>query len=296
MSKAEQIRKLYRSGVKSYELIELQVYGTKGNRNNRKRISKVLTSKKELCLFKKYLVLTDLHLPFSDDESIKRAVDYGLTAGCNSLLLLGDVFDFYEISKWGGKFRMPIEQELAEAEDKLSTLIDSRYDWEDKIFIKGNHEDRFERYISQNARRIQNLLDNKGFTLPEILGLGKLGFRFIDQKQYRIDNGKFFSLGKLIPLHGHEIPCGGKYPAKNTIMKAHDNIIMGHHHKKDVAFEKDLSGHVKGVHSIGCLCEMIPDYMVVNEWWQGFGIATVKDNGFFHVDNLIIDKESGEVF
>ena len=65
---------------------------------------------------------------------------------------------------------------------------------------------------------------------------------------------------------------------------------------EDVAFEKDLSGHVKGVHSIGCLCEMIPDYMVVNEWWQGFGIITVKDNGFFHVDNLIIDKESGEVF
>jgi predicted phosphodiesterase len=240
----------------------------------------------------KYLVITDAHFPYGDKQCIDTIIDYAKDEQVDHLICLGDMFDMHEISKWGDKFRKPLEDEIEEGKQQLNDWVLSRIDFKKKIFIKGNHEDRLERYITLNARKIQNLLERKGFDIPSLTGLNDMGFQFIDNIQHRIDSGNFFKIGHLHFIHGHEIAGGGKYPARNKLMKSHDNVIFGHFHKTDEAIEFNLSKKPSKCWSVGCSSGLLPEYMVFNEWNQGFAIVTFKPDGKFSVDNkVVVDRE-----
>lgn len=241
-----------------------------------------------------WLIITDAHFPYGDEQCVKAIMDYAIDYGVENLMLLGDVFDFHEISKWGDKFRMTIEEELALAQQQLEEWIIKRGNFKRKVFIKGNHEDRLERYITDNARKIQRLLENKGFTLPEITGLNDMGFEYVDNNKMRVETGEYFHIGHLYFMHGHEVAGSGKYPARNKLSKAHDNILFGHFHKTDEAIEFDLKKKPSKCWSVGCSCGIIPDYQPFNEWNQGFAIVRFRDGGKFSVDNKVI--VNGEVY
>jgi hypothetical protein len=46
------------------------------------------------------LVLSDIHFPYHDEEALGSAIQYGIAQKVNTILLNGDVLDFYQLSRF----------------------------------------------------------------------------------------------------------------------------------------------------------------------------------------------------
>ena len=65
--------------------------------------------------------------------------------------------------------------------------------------------------------------------------------------------------------------------------------IFGHFHKTTVAngreFDKGMSYQI---YSTGCLCDLYPDYMPINEWNHGFAYIEITPSGEYRVENKTV--------
>ena len=74
-------------------------------------------------------------------------------------------------------------------------------------------------------------------------------------------------------------------------MRLKTNCIINHFHKSSQSSQRvygiDKPTTIIG-YSIGCLCELAPDYMEINEWNHGFAILT-KIYNLVSVNNYKIE-------
>jgi hypothetical protein len=152
------------------------------------------------------------------------------------------------------------------------------------FFMVGNHEERLEKYMRVKA---PELLDCEAFKMEELLDLNALGIHVIKDKQV-------VKAGDLTLMHGHEFGrgSGGAFPARSLMNKAHTSAICGHWHRPSDFAVNDVQGNTIRSYSTGCLCELHPEYMPLNNWQHGCAVITVED-GSAHVQNLRI--KDGEV-
>lgn len=231
--------------------------------------------------FKKVLVLSDIHIPYHTLEAIETALDYGFNQGIDCIYLNGDVIDFAKISRWAKDPLMKTAAvEVAEARLFLEGLISLGL----PVFYKlGNHEDRWNRYIIDNA---PELYDLDVLQIRKVLHLDALGIELIDSRQ----RAKF---GKLNVIHGHEF---GKSvfspvnPARGLFLRAKASILAGHFHQTSAHHENDINGKQTACFSSGCLCDLQPDYrpFAFTKWNHGAAIVELNEDGNFSVDNFRI--------
>jgi hypothetical protein len=99
--------------------------------------------------------------------------------------------------------------------------------------LKGNHEDRWDRYIESKAPAIRNL---KSMALPEVLGLPNLGIEWHDvakrRKGVRIPVGQ----GQTAQcFHGHELRSKYKGSTVLAFCAAFGtNAVIGHTHRHNL--------------------------------------------------------------
>lgn len=234
----------------------------------------------------KVLVLSDMHCPYHDERAIAKAVTFGIKAGCDTLYLNGDVCDFYAISRWQ---KDPRERDLkheltvtAEVLEKIGAQFDRKY------YKCGNHEERWERFVWQRA---EELVGVEGFSLEEVLRLRKLGYEFVHSRQIA-----FF--GKLPVIHGHEGRLNSPVnPARGLWLKVLQTALCGHLHRSSHHSEPySISKQSESCWSTGCLCDLSPEYAVLNKWNLGFAIVEHDKKGF-QVENFKLSpdaKKSGE--
>lgn len=231
------------------------------------------------------LVLADVHIPYHDKDSLKIALSYGVNFGCDTILLLGDFMDFYSISRWEkDPRRRDFQYELDVYTDVMDSIRDVYKD-QKIVYLIGNHELRFDRYLKVKA--------------PELYGVNYVNFEtFFDSEKYNIEivrNNRVVKIGGLNCIHGHELNiCRGVVPARSLYLKGKQNAIMGHLHTTTDFSTKRLTGDVVSCWSIGCLCDMKPEYAPFNEWNHGFAIVERLDEKNFRVNNFKIIK--GMVF
>lgn len=229
----------------------------------------------------KWLIIGDLHIPYHDARAVREAVTYGLDHGCKHLLINGDYYDFYQLSEYDRdpskrdperemKVGRPILQQLAE---KFTGR---------KVFKVGNHEDRYERYL---AKRAGAVLGIKAFRLDRVLGLKKLGFEYVASKQ-------FYKIGKLSGFHGHELPKGLTNPVnigRGVFMRVDESAFVNHWHRTSTHIETSgLKTRTITCYSLGCLCDLFPEYAPVNKWNHGFAVLDVAEEGTWNMMNRTI--------
>lgn len=227
------------------------------------------------------LIMSDMHVPYHDNAAIKAALDYGKQQRVDTIYLNGDIGDFYAVSRHDKDPTRSLKDEIREIRMMLKH-IRGRFPKARIIYKVGNHEDRMERFLSKNA---PVLLGISEFQIPDILKLSELGIEYVPSL------GLTF-MGKLPVYHGHELPQGMSSPvnpARGIWMRTQDSMICGHWHRSSVHTEKiGVHGKVKSCWSLGCLCNMTPDYAPVNRWSHGFAIVHVNDDGTYEVDNKTI--------
>lgn len=226
------------------------------------------------------LFLSDIHLPYQDNEALKLAIEYGQENEVNCIYLNGDTLDMYMASRFIKDRRLrDIAGELEICREFLREL---KATFDCPIYYKmGNHEDRWQNFLMINAPELLGIND---FELSNVLRFGELGIIEVKSKQTAY-------AGKLALLHGHEFGhsvFSPVNPARGLYMRAKESSIIGHHHQTSEHSEKSLSGDVVTTWSVGALCGMRPEYLPNNKWNHGFAHIKVKDSGNYEVKNIRI--------
>lgn len=230
------------------------------------------------------LILADVHIPFQDKLCVDAIMEYGLEYKPTTIIIDGDLIDFYQISRF---VKNPQKKSTStEIEETKKFLTEMRHNFPDaKILYKsGNHEDRLEHYICQSATQIYDLVSD---LLPVKLNLAGLNIQYLTEP---------FAVGKLWVLHGHEKPGGSYNPEYvcNVMWKyIHDHFIVGHFHRKQQKTFKNISGHTFWTGSLG-YCAGAMDYAILNQWTQGFCTVDFSRDGNFRAYNHEISD--GEIF
>lgn len=237
----------------------------------------------ELTGDRRVLVLSDIHIPFHDVDAIETAVDWAKRErGVTDILFNGDLCDFYQLSSFT---RDPSERSIAEELNMAAELVRevSKAFKGAEVHIKlGNHEQRFIRYIQTKA--------------PDLTGLDTLTLESVFRQYVPdaniVEDWRVLKLGKLVVVHGHEVGRGGggQHPAKWLLQKAQRSSLCGHFHRSDEFTTKDALGQVQTAWSVGCLCNLEPDYLPRNQWNHGAALVDVDKRGEFHVRNVRISE------
>ena len=87
-------------------------------------------------------------------------------------------------------------------------------------------------------------------------------------------------------IHGNEYKGGGGINVARTLwLRAGDNVIAGDKHKTQSGLKTNIDKSIVGTWSVGCLCELNPEYLTFNEWNLGFAHIEVFSDGNFTVHN-----------
>lgn len=230
---------------------------------------------------KRVAVFSDIHAPFHSIPALTAAIAYVKKEKPDALLLNGDSIDCHKLSKFAhdaGKRDFAGELEI------FRQLIWSlAKTLKCKIYFKvGNHEERYDKYLAEKAGELQGVEE---FVLEQIIRARAEGIGYIADK-------RIMRLGGLNVIHGHEFTTGFFNPvnvARGLYLRGKTSAMQGHSHQTSEHTEADMNGKITTTWSVGCLCELHPNYAPLNKWNHGFAIIDI-DGQNFEVRNKRIYK------
>lgn len=231
-------------------------------------------------------IISDLHIPYHDSKAVETALADFKKHKISTLILLGDIVDFYSISRWE---KDPDQRDLVfEVQSLISFLQHLRKEFpKTRILYKlGNHEMRWSKYLTAHA--------------PELLGFEFLKFEnLINSKELGIeivDNKGLIHIGKLLAIHGHEYVfsiSNPVNPARGILLRSKTTTIVGHFHRTSQHSERGLKNTIT-CWSLGCLCNLNPDYAPFNQWNQGYALVKLSNNLNFQIINKQLNENGGQ--
>lgn len=231
----------------------------------------------------KVLSLSDVHIPYHDVKALEAAVEYGRRKIKPDVLLLnGDYADFYNISRWQkDPKKRDFADEIEMCKEGLQWL---RYKFPKArmIFKLGNHEQRWDHYLWNNAPMFCKL---ENIQLHESLEFESLGIE-------RVDDNPILA-GELPILHGHEMQKGGSpvNPARGSFLRLNHSCLSGHLHRTSTHCEPDMWHRECTTWTQGCLCDLTPEYARTNKWNWGFSAVDVSIDNSYNVNNFRLSSD-----
>ena len=243
-----------------------------------------------------YGVLGDVHLPWCDLRNLTLALEVMQDQGVQTLILNGDIGDFYAVNAHGPKhpdIKTTLDDEIYSIHQFLDRVQKM---FPEIIFVAGNHEYRLDRFVMANCPVFWNHL-----TIEKMLDLEKRNMVYIPyNERYQIGNAQVFAQ--------HSPPSYSQNAATTSIMKKMDqDHIWGCTHRPDISFRKGSSGKIYTsvmngwFGSTGVFNQMkrdMPENKRVfsfmknhDQWGCSFSIVGVKDE-LHWIDHIVIKDYS----
>ena len=173
-------------------------------------------------LMNKFVVVSDIHFPFQDDDAIKAFFRFLKENTVDTIILNGDIIDCYDVSRFDKDIsRMNSLQKEINLVNKFFSRTREINTEAKIVFIKGNHEDRIERYLKKH----NELFSLDVLKIPNLLNLEKFNIEYCD---------KFYKLGSLKITHGSIVRKFSGYTAHAEMDKNDCSGISGHCFSEDV--------------------------------------------------------------
>lgn len=222
-----------------------------------------------------FLLIPDVHDPYVNESSWKsmlKAVNYGTSAV--RAVILGDFGDYRSVKSHKDRSvnKSFLADEIKSSRRRLKEL--STY-FSDITYVFGNHEDRVERYIAENAPKLDGLID-----LPDALGLRELDVNWV---RY----GESVKLGKINITH--DVGSAGRNAHRNASQIYRASAILGHTHMMEYSVEGTVNDSPVVSAMLGWLGsdEAAKEYKhraaQRAHWTQGFGLGYMNRQGLVWV-------------
>ncbi len=224
---------------------------------------------------KRVLVLPDIHLPYHHKQALTAALAYGVKYKPDAILLNGDVFDFFQISRFqhDDPDAPSVPEELAAGKQFFRRL---RYQFPkaEIVFRYGNHDRRWDKYVLGNAPGLLGI--------PSVLNCWHADAGILEAGVKVVTQQRPVMLGKLPVFHGDELPKGGGVtPARGAFLRAVASLLHSHLHRASQHTERTLDDRIITCWTTGALCGLHPDYARVNKWDHGFATVDIASDGTY---------------
>jgi len=226
-----------------------------------------------------WLVISDLHIPFHDDAAINAAFKEAKRRNVVGILINGDLLDFYDLGVHEKDPRQRHFREEIEIVRDFLEWLREQFPKANVVWKIGNHEERYQRFM---FRKAPELLDLDDFQLESFCRCDDHGVEVIKHCQG-------VALGKLLLIHGHEYQFAISNPvsaARGLFLRAGVSSLCGHFHRTSQFSKRDLTGHLVSTWSAGCLCDLRPLWLPINDWNLGCCFVEVMKAGAYGVENL----------
>lgn len=189
----------------------------------------------------------------------------------------GDFADFYQVSSHSKEKRMAFDDEVEETK-KLLRRIES-WDFRELDYIEGNHENRLDRYIADNAKEMDGIVST-----DKLLRISEHGWRITKYKNHT-------SVGKAYVTH--DLGKAGDNAVKDAVSSYQDNVIINHTHRMQFRVE----GNAKGIPHVGASFGWLGDVTKVDymhriranrDWALGFGVGVLRSDGIIYIQPVPI--------
>jgi hypothetical protein len=222
------------------------------------------------------MVGADVHIPYHDQDALEIFIERAIEIKAKTIIMAGDWFDFYQTSCWQ---KDPRNRSTKDEINMFNDILDViQKNTSAKIIFKyGNHEERFDNYLMNNAPQLFELEE---MHLDKIL---KLSDRNIDV----VKDKRLIKINHLYLIHGHEYKfaiSNPVNPARGLYLKAKKNTACFHFHQSSEHTESAINGDIVTTWSGGCLCDLNPLYLPLNKWNHGF-LEIYNDDDFFNIRN-----------
>lgn len=220
---------------------------------------------------KRIAIFSDIHAPFHNISALTAAINYSKKDKPDALLLNGDTIDCHKLSRY---VKDPNKRNFKLELDTFKALFDVfEKQLKCKIYFKvGNHEERYENFLFEKAKELVGIEE---FEFENIIKARARGIDIISDKRY-------MQMNELCGIHGHEYVGGISAPvnpARGLFLRSKVSCFQGHNHQTSEHTEPTLTGKMVTTFSLGCLCELHPQYMPLNKWNAGFAIVELDPNG-----------------
>lgn len=230
-------------------------------------------------------IISDVHIPYHDLEAVYTALEYMDKKDIDTLLINGDLVDFYQISRFS---KDPTRANVLKERDmtlEFFEMLRAVFPDVQIVYKIGNHEERFDHFMMNKAKELYGIEE---FSFKNLFHLDDYDIELVGGRQV-------IKAGKLDILHGHEF--GQSFfnpvnPARGLFLRAKSSCLAGHNHQTSEHHENNLKADSLATWSTGCLCDLRPEYrpFAFTKWNHGAAIVEVDENGGFLVNNFrIID-------
>jgi predicted phosphodiesterase len=257
--------------IESFNLDEVDNFGIEES------LGKEYTSFRITEDFKKVGILSDIHVPYHSLEALTCAIKHLREQAIDCLILNGDVFDFYAISRHEKeKDLRDFAREIEMGRNFLQKIRDI-FPLIPIYYKMGNHENRWQRYLNEQAEEFAQLHEMQ---FEQFFRLDKLAITYVPDWQG-------IELANLLVAHGHELLAGGMNPSQSTFNKTFCNTLIGHVHRTTNTIKKNGFKEFIHTYSTGCLTQLSPKYYPFAQHNHGMAVVTIE-NGKTKVNNIVI--------
>ena len=224
----------------------------------------------------KFVVLSDIHFPYHDEKALKAVYNFLSNTHVDTIILNGDILDFYDVSSFDkDPDRINSLQKEIDMAQKFFKKLRGLAPKAKIVFVKGNHEDRIERYLKKHPE----LYSLDALKLPNLLNLDNYAIEYKD---------KGFKLGSLKIIHGDMVRKFSGYTARGELEKHDSSGISSHTHRGGVYYYRTPERYLAWFESF-CLCDLNPEYISEPNWQQGFLYGYVEKDSFAVTPIPIVD-------
>ncbi len=240
---------------------------------------------------KRIAFIPDCHAPYHNKKALSLTLKVLQDFSPDILVCLGDLCDFYSISKFSKSAarQMDIHTEILAANEILDDL--DLLSASQKIFIEGNHEYRWIKYLRDKAPQVEFLPDFATVDIPRLYKLESRGWSYTPYKDS-------YHLGKLWITH--DVGTVGRYSVFRAADTFQSPIVMAHTHRLVYVVEGNALGEHFPAIQFGWLGDASKvDYAhkaLVNRFWSlGFGIGYMGIKGEVHLQAVPIIELDGRL-
>jgi predicted phosphodiesterase len=225
----------------------------------------------------KYLILNDLHEPYSRRQLIKEILLMSEVMEIDTVIVNGDLGQFDVASKWQVDTDDIIETTLNKMSEILEVLA-ARF--KQVYIINGNHDTwpirELNRSIKNGLRRLIKDVSPIQTVIDELYEKGITNIEYTHQNELKLGNVIFAHPNEYCNTLGQTVVrVADAYLTKYRDLSA---VIIGHTHQV-------FSGSYRGiaVYETGCLCYELEykkqSKICKNPWINAFGIFTINADG-----------------